>query len=94
MKDNKKSNLKRQVIIYSLVAVLLIAIIALIYNISALAVGRSRERALEQQLFELNRIANDNNNEIDFRSSPEFIEQYAREHLELRNPNDTIFIGR
>jgi len=94
MKENKKSNLKRQIIIYSLVAVLFIAIIALIYNISALAVGNSRQRALNQLLIELNQIASDNNDIIDFKTSPEFIEQYAREHLELRNPDDVIFIGR
>jgi len=94
MKKNKETNLKRQIVIFSLIAVLLIAVVALIYNISALAVGNSRERALQQRLVELNQIANANNNEIDFRTSPEFIEQYAREHLELQNPNDVIFIGR
>lgn len=58
-------------------------IIALIINLVRLSAVNSRRDALAAQSAELDRVIDENNALIDYCQTPEFIEDYAREYLNM-----------
>lgn len=58
-------------------------IVALIINVVRLSAVNSRRNALAAQSAELDRVIDENNALIDYCQTPEFIEDYAREYLNM-----------
>ena len=90
----EKQHLKRNIIITSAVVFALSALIALIYNISMLVSANVRNARLEAELDSIQRILDENENQIELRNSPEFIEDFARRYLEMRRADESVFIAR
>jgi len=93
MQENKRLQ-KRNVIITSAVIFAMLLLIALIYNITALVSRNVRNNRLERELYAIIQLIEENDGHIAFRNSPEFIEDFARRYLEMRHPNESIFIAR
>ncbi len=58
-------------------------IVALIINVVRLCSANSRLDELNAQKAELDRVIDENNALIDYCQTPEFIENYAREYLNM-----------
>lgn len=98
--DNNQTKTTRQlkkrdkIIIVSAIIFILLAFIALIYNVTVLVRANAHNRRLEQQSYELQRQIEENEREQDFRNSPEFIEDFARRYLEMHRRGESLFIAR
>jgi len=93
-KQNAKKEQKRRIIIISCIVIALLALVALIYNVSILARNNSRNRALQEQINQIQEEIGSIQDEIDWRNSPEFIEDFARNYLQMQRPDESIFIAR
>ena len=92
MKKLNKSSLR--IIITFLLSFILLAIIALLFNLISLGIVNRRVSRLEHEFNRARQEIAANQEEIDFMSSDEFIEQYARNILNLRRRGETVFVGR
>lgn len=68
-------------------------VIALIVNLVRLGAINSRKRSLEAQNAKLEKIIEDNEIAIEYCQSNEFVEEYAREYLDMIYRGE-IVIGR
>jgi len=92
--EDKKKQTIRKFIIISAIVIAMLAIVALIYNITMLSSTNAQNRRyLEQQQFLALQIEQ---NEIDiyFRQSPEYIENFARYYLNMHHRDEVVFIAR
>ncbi len=72
-----------KIIVASLAVLLVLLIIALIVNLVRLAAANDRKESLEAQSAQLDELIDENGRMIDYCSTPEFIEDYAREYLDM-----------
>jgi len=91
MKTNAKT---MKIVLASVLGLIVLLIIALLINLFSLGGANSRTRNLENQLLNTQNQIEQNNREIDYRTSPEFIERYAREELGMQNEGETAFVSR
>lgn len=71
-------------IIVSACAVLFVLlIIALIVNLVKLSAVNDRKERLEAQSHKLDTVIDDNGKMLDYIETPEFVENYAREYLDM-----------
>ena len=85
---------KRKIILVSAVVFVLLAIIALVYNITILATNNAQIRRLEEQIAITEQQIEALQDERYFRNSPEFIEDFARRYFEWHNRGEYLFIAR
>ncbi len=79
--NNNKTIFK---IVASAIAVFMVLlVIALIYNIAKLSAAKKRRNELADKAAYLDTVINDNGALIDYCQTPEYIEQYAREYLDM-----------
>ena len=78
-----------KIIVASLAVLLILLIVALIVNLSA---ANKRKADLAKQSAYLDTLINENGAMIDYCQTPEFIEDYAREYLDMIY-RDEIIIG-
>jgi len=90
MKTNTK-NMK--IVLASLLGLILLLIIALLANLFSIAGANARARDAENQLQIALWQAEQNRLEIEYRSSTEFIDRYAREN-NMHQDGETVFAGR
>jgi len=91
MKISKQS---LKIITASLLVFVMLLAIALLVNLISLGRVNARTRNLEERLaLALNQIEQ-NEGEIEYRTSPEFIERYGREWLNMKRRGETVFVGR
>lgn len=74
------------------VAVLLVALIALIYNLVSIGTLSSRRSELEAQSEQLAAAIEANENEFEYMQSSEYIEKYAREHLNMKYEDEEVYV--
>ena len=76
-------------------AIIFIAILAaaLILNLIKLTNINSKKVNLEKQLNEILRQLEENESEIDYISTDEYIDQYAREYLNMQGKDEEAFTG-
>ncbi len=72
-----------KIVVAALSVFLLLLIIALIINLVKLGAVNSRKKALENQNAQLAQIIEKNDGMIDYCASSEFVENYAREMLDM-----------
>ena len=82
-----------KIITVSAVIFLFLLICSLVINLIQLAGITAKEKRLQAQLDELTNEITVNQGTIDYLSSDEAIERYAREQLNMQNQNDQTYVG-
>lgn len=73
------------------VVLMLIAVIALIYNIVTLAVLNGRKSSMEKYSQELQTQIENSGEEINYKSSKDFVEKYARDYLNMKYKDEGVY---
>lgn len=82
----------KQIIVAALSVFFVLLLIALIVNLVRLSAVNSRKNALAEQAAYLDTVIKENGELIDYCQTPEFIETYARDYLDMVYRNE-IEIG-
>jgi len=90
----KKPTQVRTIIIVSAIIFGVLALIALISNITILSSQNARIARMQAEQYALEQTINQNNNDIAWLGSPEHIEEYARGNLGMVGENEHVFKGR
>lgn len=77
----------------SLALLFLLLVIALIINLVRLGAANDRKQSLAEQNTRLARLIEKNDSLIEYCSSAEFIEEYAREVLDMVYRGETVIGG-
>ena len=95
MENTEKNNntAVAKIVGVSLALLFLLLVIALIINLVRLGAENDRKRSLQQQNARLERLIEKNDNMIEYCSSDEFIEEYAREMLDMVYRGETVIGG-
>ena len=89
----EKNKILRIITVSAVIFIVLLAI-ALIMNIVTLTKLNNRKAELEAKLDEINKQIEANNAEIDYISSDEYIDAYAREYLNMKGKDEEAFTGK
>jgi len=92
--EEQKRQTIRKFIITSCVVIVMLALVALVYNVTILANRNSNIRGLEALNTELYNQQQQIDDAILERQCPEFIEDFARRYLEMHRRDEVMFIGR
>lgn len=79
------------IITVSGVLVLLIAVISLIINIAMLVGLSTKQAELEKKSVELAEVIENNDEEINYRASADYIEKYARDYLNMKYADEEVY---
>ena len=90
-KSNNKAVIKLVGAALALLFVLLI--IALIINLVRLGAANDRKEQMQAQNAKLQQIIDKNDNMIEYCNSNEFVEEYAREYLDMVQRGETVIGG-
>ena len=94
--ENTKKSLNTpvaKIIGASLAILFLLLVIALIVNLVRLGAANDRKQSLTEQNARLEKLIESNDNMIEYCSSAEFIEQFAREVLDMVYRGETVIGG-
>lgn len=83
-----------RIITVSAVIFIVLLLIALIMNLVTLTRLNNRKAELESKLTEVREQIEANNAEIDYISSDEYIDAYAREYLNMKGKDEEAFTGK
>ncbi len=89
-----KKNKILRIITVSAVIFIVLLVIALVMNIVTLTRLNNRKAELKAKLDEINKQIEANNAEIDYISSDEYIDAYAREYLNMKGKDEEAFTGK
>ena len=82
-----------KIITVSAIIFITVLAIALIINLVKLSNVNNKKAALEKELTEIQRKIEQNNSEIDYITTDEYIDQYAREYLNMHGKDEQAFTG-
>lgn len=97
MEESKKTNNNSSIakaVGVALALLFVLLVIALIVNLVRLSAVNNRKEALQAQSARLDRLIEKNDNMIEYCGSAEFIEEYAREYLEMVYRGETVIGGK
>lgn len=80
---SKNNTAAAKIMVAGLAVLLVLLIVALIVNLVRLGAANARRNSLAEQNAKLERIIEQNDNMITYCQSSEFIEEYAREMLDM-----------
>lgn len=83
-----------RIITVSAVIFIVLLLIALVMNLVTLTRLNNRKAELESKLTEIREQIEANNAEIDYISSDEYIDAYAREYLNMKGKDEKAFTGK
>lgn len=83
-----------RIITVSAVIFIVLLLIALVMNLVTLTRLNNRKAELESKLTEIREQIDANNAEIDYISSDEYIDAYAREYLNMKGKDEEAFTGK
>ena len=86
--NNNKTIIK--IVVSALAVLLVLLIIALIVNLVRLSAAKNREQSLLEQNAKLDMLIEKNDGMIEYCSSDEFIEEFAREMLDMVYRGETV----
>lgn len=89
---NKQRNLR--IITTSAIIFIVLLLVALVVNIVRLSSINSKKDDLRQRLNAINAQIESNEREIDWITTDEYIDQYAREYLNMTGKDDQAFTGK
>ena len=88
---NKRAvDTKKKIVVAALVVLLVLLVVALIVNLVRLSAANGRRDSLAEQNAKLEQIIKDNDNMITYCGSSEFVEEYAREMLDMIYRGETV----
>lgn len=90
MKTTRTIDTKKKIIVAALSVLLVLLVVAFIVNLVRLSAANSRKDALAAQNAQLERIIEENADMITYCSSSEFVEDYAREMLDMIYRGETV----
>ena len=93
-KTNNNNSTVAKLVGASLALLFLLLVIALIVNLVKLGAANDRKDALQAQSAKLDRLIENNDNMIEYCNSTEFIEEYAREYLDMVYRGETVIGGK
>lgn len=93
-KTNNNNNSVARLVGVSLALLFVLLVIALIVNLVRLSAANDRKEALEAQSVKLDRLIEKNDNMIEYCKSAEFVEEYAREYLDMVYREETVIGGK
>ena len=82
-----------KIITVSAIIFIAVMVVALVINLVKLSNVNSKKAALEKELKEIQRQIEENNSEIEYISTDEYIDQYAREYLNMHGKDEEAFTG-
>ncbi len=88
------TNKKMRIITVTAIVFIFLLIIALIVNIIRLSSINNRREKLEAQLLQLESQISDTQSQISYVTTDEYIDQYAREYLNMQGKDDKAFTGK
>lgn len=99
MAEKRKSKKVDQITTQSIIVVasvvfFVIMLVALIVNVVKLTSLNSRKNRLEENIARAERMIDENDNQISYRQSREYIDKYAREFLDMQGKDEITFIGK
>lgn len=94
MTQKNKSYQKKVIIVSACVVFALLLIIALIANLVSLVSKNSRIARLNEEIQNFDSLISANNSEIEYRKTPEYIEDYARRYLEMIKSGEEPLAGK
>lgn len=94
MTSNEKKTRINTVIVVSCVIFAVLMITALIINLVRLGSLRARERELAELIAQADAAITNNEAELSYRESQEYIDRYAREYLNMRGEDEITFIAK
>lgn len=83
MDRRKTVDTKKKIAVAAMAVLLVLLIAALIVNLVRLGAVNSRKRSLEEQNARLEQVIQSNESTITYCGSSEFVEEYAREMLDM-----------
>ncbi len=83
-----------RIITVSAVIFIVLLLVALVMNLVTLTRLNNRKAELESKLTEIREQIEANNAEIDYISSDEYIDAYAREYLNMKGKDEEAFTGK
>jgi cell division protein FtsB len=83
-----------RVITVSMVLFLLILIAALVINVVKLSTINNKKTQLLDNLARIEQEIKQNQDTIDYLSTDEYVDQYAREYLNMQGKNEEAFTGK
>ncbi|MBO5214576.1 MAG: septum formation initiator family protein [Clostridia bacterium] len=83
-----------RVITVSMVLFLLILIAALVINVVKLSSVNAKKEQLIDNLARIEQEIKQNQDTIDYLSTDEYVDQYAREYLNMQGKNEEAFTGK
>ena len=83
-----------RVITVSMVLLLLILIAALVINVVKLSPVNNKKTQLLDNLARIEQEIKQNQDTIDYLSTDEYVDQYAREYLNMQGKNEEAFTGK
>lgn len=83
-----------RIITVSAVIFIVLLLIALVMNLVTLTRLNNRKAELESKLTEIREQIEANSAEIDYISSDEYIDAYAREYLNMKGKDEEAFTGK
>lgn len=85
---------KQLIIVVSCVIFAVLMVIALVVGLVNLATATGRKKELEAKLAAIEQQIAQNENNIAYYSSDEYIERIAREYLNLQGKDEITFVGK
>lgn len=79
-----------RIVVAALAVLMVLLIVALIINLVRLSAAKERKQSLAEQNAKLERLIDETENMTEVCNSDEFIEQYAREMLDMVYRGETI----
>ncbi len=83
-----------KIITASAICFLVILVAALVINIVKLSNMNKRKAELTEKISEIERRLDETQSQIDYVTTDEYIDQYAREYLDMKGEGETSFTGR
>jgi len=87
-------NSTRTIIVISAVVFVCLLFFAMVMNLIKYANVSAKEKRLQAKLNELNQIISDNQAEIEYKSTDEYIEKYVRDYLNMVGKDEIAFTGK
>ena len=88
----KQKNIARLLTVSGIILAIIV-IISLVYNVVTLVNLGDRKANLETEISRLGTVVENNDETIEYRSSDDYVERYAREYLNMIGENDVAYKG-
>lgn len=88
--ENSSNKTIIKIVVAALAVLFVLLVIALIINLVRLGAENDRKKSLTEQNARLERLIEKNNDLIEYCNSAEFIEEYAREMLDMVYRGETV----